>query len=65
VNGNSTPAMITQPSGDPVPERCLACLRGRCRKCWGSWSDYTTGASWVCDCPHLSGEEAEGGVGEA
>ena len=51
--------MIMSPKGDPVPERCLACERGRCEKCWGTWSDYSTGASWVCDCTHGAGEQQE------
>jgi hypothetical protein len=55
--GGST--MIRPPSGDPIPERCLACERGRCQKCWNSWSDYTTGNSWVCDCRHETTEEGE------
>jgi hypothetical protein len=51
--------MIMPPKGEPVPERCLACERGRCEKCWGRWSDYSTGNSWVCDCPHDAGEDEE------
>jgi hypothetical protein len=49
--------MIMPPSGEPVAERCLACERGRCQKCWNTWSDYTTGNSWVCDCPHTAPDE--------
>jgi hypothetical protein len=51
--------MIMPPRGEPVPERCLACERGRCEKCWGSWSDYSTGDSWVCNCPHDRGDDGE------
>jgi hypothetical protein len=54
--------MIMPPKGAPVPERCLACQRGRCEKCWGTWADYSTGASWVCDCTH--GRAGEGGDAE-
>jgi hypothetical protein len=52
--------MIMPPSGEPVAERCLACKRGRCAKCWNSWSDYTTGNSWVCDCPHGAVDDEDG-----
>jgi hypothetical protein len=52
--------MIMSPRGEPVPERCLACERGRCQKCWGTWADYSTGDSWVCNCTHeRSGAGAE------
>jgi hypothetical protein len=58
-NGGGGTSMIMPPSGEPIPDRCLACERGRCAKCWRSWSDYTTGNHWVCDCPHEPGAEEE------